>query len=208
MLEYSSTLLAHRFNKILRGPEHEIVSLSGVPAYIPVSFGDRFREFLDMVPGYRAVYGSKDSAGLIEETDTIFTGVGVLANHDPHPGVFLTERCNREPISEEELAKLVYGDIGGVLIEQPGTTSADSQFVAKMNRQWTGLQREHLERCARQASGGRGSGVVVFAQGSCKAPLLLKGIALGLINVLVIDETLETAMKESLEQDVATMGVR
>jgi len=110
----------------------------------------------------------------------------------PSTGDFIAERLvqEKEIIRKEELAQLIYGDVGGVLLEQPGLCPDDQAMVDRLNAGWTGMKAKDLRRIA-QAAGRNGSGgVILVASSAAKADVLFAAIRRGLVNQLVVDEPL------------------
>jgi DNA-binding transcriptional regulator LsrR (DeoR family) len=202
-VQHSSSSLAVRLDGLLNGPGRDLVhSLLGVPAYIPTELAEHetaaVRKFINLIPGYKEIFGAPGSKGMIDDVDTVITGVGVLEPEadDQYPGVFLQERIGRESISERELADMVYGDIAGVMIERPDLSPTQRDLVDKMNAGWTGFRLEHLERQVERSSTGGGRGVVVLAAGAGKAELLRAAVRAGLVNELVVGAELAKALEE------------
>jgi DNA-binding transcriptional regulator LsrR (DeoR family) len=208
--EYSASRLAGRLEQILVGSEHpqgsdhpQLPSLTGVPAYIPQRYlakngtNTTLQSFIQSIPGYRKIFGAgKRNVGkpLVDSVDTILTGVGIIVfdqdSREYETAAFLRERIAQEDISKEELSKLVYGDIGGLLIERRDLTEDKMERVKGLNAGWTGIKSTHLQRIARQAASNGPAGVIVVASGAAKAPMIKEIITRGYVNELIIDQSL------------------
>jgi hypothetical protein len=72
--------------------------------------------------------------------------------------------------------------------------------VKRINTQWTGIQREHVARCAERARASEGTpGVIVLAIGRAKAEAVIEAVNQSLVNHLLIDQDLADALVEDLE---------
>jgi DNA-binding transcriptional regulator LsrR (DeoR family) len=211
-LEYSSSFLARRLARLLNGERYQGPLMTGIPAYIPTSFSPAemraVRKFIEMIPGYQSIYGK---LGEIASLDTVFTGMGILDSEDLgdwRTGVFLQERLALEPINAEELDGLVYGEIGGALIERRDLSAADLKRVERLKRGWMGFTEEQLRTCASGSKrGSAGCGVIAVASGVRKASLVIEVVERGLVNELVVDEALAGALEECLQPaEEATCG--
>jgi len=214
-LEYSASWLAGELERALRHPDqlrNQWPSLTNVPAYISRAAVSGLRRdrvgwssFLHQIPGYEAIL-AKESAGrssprLADSVDTVIMGAGIVAKtskpwNPSEPSVtatgdFIEERIQQEKISKDDVAKLVYGDVGGWLLERPGLSVADRRLVEALNNGWTGLKERDLERIARGASEKGGPGAILIAFGSAKAELILEAARRGLVNQLFVDESLQ-----------------
>ena len=217
-LDYSASWLAGELEKALRHPDHyreECPCLIGVPAYLSraVRAGVRRDEvswgsFMHQIPGYEAIL-AKSSPGrrqprLAETVDTVILGAGIIAPDSqpwkpsrpsgPSTGDFIEERLLQEKISKEDFAKLVYGDIGGWLLERPGLDRADQKLVAELNQGWTGVEEKDLQRTAAIANEKGGAGTILIASSAAKAEVIHAAIKRGLVNHLVVDEPLKARL--------------
>lgn len=197
--EFSSSLLATRIGEIFNLERPRVPSLAGVPAYIPRKLGDAARRtvraFFGEVPDYRAVVGED---GLLTKMDTLLTGIGVpdaAGAGDPH-GVFVAERTVSEGLTSAEMARLVYGDLAGVLIPRRDLSAGEVATVQSLNDGWTGLRLEDIERCAREANERGHGGVIVISQHGRKRNLVRELVRRGLVNHLVIDEQLDDELSQ------------
>ncbi len=198
--QYSASTLAELLDEILNhdgqvglGP-----SLSAVLAYLPyelASSRNGIHKLLARSAGYREVTGDRKGSGLFQQLDSLLTGIGIASvEAGKEPGVFVQERALCEEISHAELARLVQGDIAGVLIPQAGLGQKDLNTVERLNRGWTGLRLDDIERCARRANRDSKGGVVVVAQGKVKHDFVRELVRRGLVNHLVVDGELADAL--------------
>ena len=106
----------------------------------------------------------------------------------------------------DELAKLVVGDMGGVLFPRDRLTPKQKQKLETVAARWTGVTVDHLKRCSRRAHDQPHSfngppGVVVICVGKARAPFLLEAVKQGIVNHLIIDDELQEELdKISREQ--------
>jgi DNA-binding transcriptional regulator LsrR (DeoR family) len=212
---HSSSVLAARLTEIFSA-DHEATaapSIAGVPAFIPLKVGrpeevTTIRRLISLVRGHARVFGIPDgphgeTPPLAENLDAILTSVGRV---DPdRRGIFLTERIQIGDISEAQMMRSVAGDIGGVIIPNPGIDAADEQRIGEMNANWTGVHLEHLRKCADAAHTGefdpKRPGVVLLALGAHRLKVVLRCIELGLVNELVIDKELADRLETHLRSD-------
>ena len=198
--QYSASTLAEQLDEILNhdgqvglGP-----SLSAVLAYLPyelASSRNGIHKLLARSAGYREVTGDRKGSGLFQQLDSLLTGIGIpTLDSGKEPGVFVQERALCEDISHTELARLVQGDIAGVLIPQPGLEPKDLTRVERLNRGWTGLRLDDIQRCARDANREQKGGVIVVAQGAMKRDFVRELLRRGLVNHLVVDGELADAL--------------
>jgi len=199
--------------------------LIGVPAYLSRRFFARrggssvnWESFVQEIPGYRSIFGpnhTKDRPW-VERLDAIVTGMGIVVTqprkgdrHVPVPATaayeeiadFVRERLiQEEEIPAAELARLVYGDIGGWLIERPGLRAAERRLVESLNQGWTGVKDVHFANVARNAKPDGIPGVILVAASAAKAEMTRALVERGLVNELLIDSALADELKLSLEE--------
>jgi len=176
------------------------------------------------VEGYRRIFLGKVGHGpLIDEIDTLITGVGTASKTSTDP--WLIERVNAmrkdPPLTREDFEACTFGDIGGVYLLRPdlserialryarssGGTSKTARErnavveakVRRINAQWTGIQREHVARCADRARASETTpGVIVLAIGRAKSEAVIEAVNQSLVNHLLIDQDLADALVEDL----------
>lgn len=217
-LEYSASWLAVELERALRRPSAYRAAnpcLIGVPAYLSSAVregaradGGGLASFLHEIPGYEAIFGRNPGQRLrlADEVDTVIMGAGIIgpecelwspARPDvASTGDFIAERLLQEKIRKDDLARLVFGDVGGVLLEKPSLSPAERKTVDLLNDGWTGMREADLRRIA-QAAGRNGSGgVILVASSAAKAEVLLAAILRGLVNQIVVDEPLKARLVE------------
>jgi hypothetical protein len=217
-LEYSASWLAVELERALRRPcAHRAAnpSLIGVPAYLSCavraeakSDGGGLVSFLHEIPGYEAIFGKNPGQRLrvADEVDSVIMGAGINGSEfepwtparpdAPSTGDFIAERLLQEKIRKEDLARLVYGDVGGVLLERPSLSPADRKTVDLFNAGWTGMGERDLKRIANAAGENGSGGVILVASSAAKADVLLAAILRGLVNQVVVDEPLKARLVE------------
>jgi DNA-binding transcriptional regulator LsrR (DeoR family) len=227
--ENSATTLAAGLQTFVGGSPAECPGLNMVIPCIP----DRFnrdvtceikKSLLGQVEGYRRIFlGEASQPPLINEMDTLITGVGTASKTSTDP--WLIERVNsmrdQPPLTREDFEAYTYGDIGGVYLLRPklaeliaarhdkasgGGKAARERAAAveakvrRVNDQWTGIQREHVARCAERARAtGTTAGVIVLAIGRAKSGTVIEAINQSLVNHLLIDQDLADALVEDLQ---------
>lgn len=217
-LEYSASWLAVELERALRRPSaHRAANpcLIGVPAYLSSAVragakadGGGLVGFLHEIPGYVAIFGRNPGQRLrlADEVDSVIMGAGIIGPEcEPwsparpdvtSTGDLIEERLLQEKVRKEDLARLVYGDVGGVLLERPNLSLAERKTVDLLNAGWTGMRGRDLKRIAK-ASGENGSGgVILVAASAAKAEVLLAAILRGLVNQVVVDELLKARSVE------------
>ena len=181
--------------------------LSGIPAYISYQRAQEsgttlaaWRKFFAGVPGYNAIFGGirGSATPLIRRLDTIITGVGtiVLTREAQwrETGDFIKERLDQDCLSKQEMHRLIYGDIGGILLAREGLSAGDMKQIDQLNAGWMGMRLSHWQAVARAAAPKGAPGVIVVAYGPWKAEMVRKIIQLGLVNQLIVDATLADAL--------------
>ena len=198
MPEYSSTRLADRLNDVINNGKGTRLSLSGVPAYIPRRYkkeqAQTIRQYINDISSYKKIFHGRDA--IIEKMDTMITSIGSPTL--PVGGCIsdLQDACD---IKTKRLQSLIVGDIGGVLIPQPGLNKAGRELVKELNKAWTGISYSHLEHNAEMAKQNpKRPGNIIVAIGQDKAPALIEIIRLGLANELMIDKDLENTLIRSV----------
>jgi hypothetical protein len=143
--------------------------------------------------------------------DTILSGMGIIvlgaqgstsytegapqAAHE-ETGDFIRARVKQEEgLTEAYLARLVYGDIGGWLIERKGLRDADLDLVQSLNQGWTGVKGPHFSKVAGNAKPSGAPGVILIAAGASKAAMIMELVKRGFVNELLIDSSLAAALK-------------
>ena len=203
----TSSRLALRLQSLTRstGPPIRTPSLSGVQALIPRTFRGAemktIRKFVEQTASYTEIFGLAEP--LINKVDSVLTSVGPSSR----PMGFIHEELIRaggtetQPLTKARLAALVAGDIGGVLLPLPGLGKAGLREVDELNRMWTGINRGHLARIARQADGTKRPGVIVVSCGADRAEIVAEVVRCGLVNELIVDRELADRLAKQLGAD-------
>jgi DNA-binding transcriptional regulator LsrR (DeoR family) len=204
----SSSYLAATLEEALNASKSKgLPCLAGVPAYISRQRAqdsgttvDTWRRFLQGIPGYEAIFGNtrESTKALIHGVDTIITGVGTIVMVKEAPwretGDFIMERLIQDSFSKPEMNRLIYGDIGGILLPREKLSIADMRQVEELNAGWMGLKLSHLQTVASRATPGKVPGVIVVAYGRWKAEMVKECIRRGLVNQLIVDPALADAL--------------
>jgi len=211
LLDLSASHLAAELGKALNASHpSDQPTLIGVPAYISrkaINQGGasavNWGQFVQDIPGYRAILGvpPNKQPPLVDSVDTLITGTGIIvmgkAQSYEETGDFIQERLMQEGMSKEVLSKMVYGDIGGFLLERERLRAADRKVVDELNRGWTGIKENHLKAVAGKGSPDGPPGIILVAAGAAKAEMVLEIIRRGYVNELLIDTDLATALLEA-----------
>jgi hypothetical protein len=227
--ENSATTLAAGLQAFVEGGPHDGPGLNMVIPCIPDRFDDAVtsaikQSLLGQVEGYRRIFlGDAGQGPLIDDIDTLITGVGTASKTSTDP--WLIERVNAmqkdPPLTREDFEAYTFGDIGGVYLLRPdlaeriaarhaktsgatGKTGRERNGVVeakvkRINTQWTGIQRDSVVRCAEQARASeRTPGVIVLAIGRAKSEAVIEAVNQSLVNHLLIDQDLADALVEDL----------
>ena len=205
---YSASQLAALLQAALGSkPSSELPTLAGVPAYLPrnLQFLGAVEQFIEGLPGYRVVFGkmrTRPSQALSQKLDTLITGVGILAAAEDSiggsTGAFIKERLLQGESNAAELASLLHGDIGGLLLGKEALTESQIRRVGQLNDGWTGLRLRELKDLAKRTKRSGAPGVVVIASGANKADVVCEALRGSLVNELIIDRELADAIVETL----------
>jgi hypothetical protein len=211
-LEYSASWLAPTLETALTGKKRPpFPCLFGVPAYVSRAAraasglpggtreNPRWRGSFEQIPGYKAIF--RRPARRIDEVDTIITGAGIVVTQgdtlEVSTGDLIEERLQQEDdLTKEDLDRVIWGDVGGWLIEKPNLKPDQGNLVDELNRGWTGATLQDLIRVARAAQPGKRPGVIVVARGEDKAGLILEVIRRGLVNTLLLDSALVAQIRK------------
>jgi hypothetical protein len=200
----TSSNIAAELGRIVNGEQYRAPWLGLVPAFIPEEFSPRAVAVIDrmvyMVPDYATIFGkekTKPEACLAGRLDMLLTSVGTVENPLGFGNGRLLASLGPKLTA---LKSEIRGDIGGVLL--PRDKTRPSPLVSMIERRWKGIRRGHLQACARRAAGedplsGR-PGVVLLSLGKERAEAVAAAVAEGLVNHLVVDQELETALEERL----------
>jgi DNA-binding transcriptional regulator LsrR (DeoR family) len=196
--QFSASSIAASLDALVNGGQHHALSLIGIPALIPEEFSPgevaTIHRLIRQVQAYRTIFSPSTGAEtqqepLVDHIDTILTSAGARPWGYGHSEFVAPGGINRE-----ELHGLVIGDICGVLVPRPGLRQAELGKVEQMQTRWTGITREHLQRCVERASGRNSPGVILMAIGASKIDIIYQCVQLGLVNHLVVDQDLARAL--------------
>jgi DNA-binding transcriptional regulator LsrR (DeoR family) len=201
----TSSRLAKRLHELANGDKDQpLPSLTGVPALISRSFRgahlDGIWKFVRRSASYSEIFGSRKP--LINQVDSLLTAVGTARQPMGfmHAELLKAGSRPRKELTSAALAKLVVGDIGGVLLPRPGLGAAGRAEVEALNAMWTGANLSHLKRIAQQASRSTRPGVIVATMGEDRAESLAQAIRDGLVNELIVDRPLASALARALKE--------
>jgi DNA-binding transcriptional regulator LsrR (DeoR family) len=181
----SSSWLALNLDKLVNKRADCHFSLRGVMNTIPVDASaietDTIRTFVvERADGWQRIFGEPDAA--VEKLDAIMTS---LAPSDQE-GRLLPRELAKAGITEKEFIQHVWYDIGGVYIPR----NENDARVRLWNERSTGIKMKHYDSCAVRALAKDTPGVIVLAIWENKGEVVLDAVNRGLINTLVIDESL------------------
>jgi DNA-binding transcriptional regulator LsrR (DeoR family) len=210
--EVSASHLAAKLERILVGASRDLPSLTGVPAYVSWDFVSDpkkhvvINEFLKRIPGYAQIFCGIDGPPYIEQLDTVISGVGIITSSEKSTAAFIRERELQDKEKFSSRKHLVLGDIAGVLLPKPELSDADKAKLDDLNQGWKGVQLNHLRNVARRARPGGPTGVIVAAFSKEKAPIVREAVIRGLVNNLVVDDSLAGAIEHNLRHRAAGHG--
>jgi DNA-binding transcriptional regulator LsrR (DeoR family) len=201
----TSSKLAHRLHERVQTTAELPPSLTGVPALIARQFrgaGKRAIQdfFSSRGTSYQEVFGPGPRP-LINVVDSLLTSVGPASKPMGfiHDELLRTASTPQRRLTSGALARLVAGDLGGVLIPLRTLKAADRREVEALNAMWTGIRREHLERIATEADKKNRPGVIVVSiGGSGRAETIAELVRCGLVNVLIVDPELAAGLTRVL----------
>ena len=110
-----------------------------------------------------------------------------------------------------DLRDVCVGDLGGVLLFEDLEKNSKDELLERFNRHWLGIQRKHLETCARRAASSKEEdidviGTVCFAVGPERAKSALVAVRQNLVSHLVIDFTCAKRIGELVSELEKTNG--
>lgn len=199
----SSTRLAKALSELLTGSSQKVPSLEGILPVLPRNFDEQkrmtIREYIELMKGYRDVFGSRDDRGAIEgklaKVDTILTGAGAFQSWQKWGSELMVD--SGVPVAE--LKRCCAGDIGGALVplENVDSDPAARAEFERLSSLWTGITLEHFRAVAQRAANGAAPGVVLCAIGSNKAKIVHDLIVrFRVVNKLVVDPHLAKALEK------------
>jgi transcriptional regulator with XRE-family HTH domain len=190
-------------------------SLEAVPVMLPRELAKHnaiLFEYLTKVSAWGEIFGEGSgetvsekekvqNVPLAEQLQLVLVGTGSSES----PGRFLSPEVLKNILTERDadrLLKLVYGDVGGVLMEKPGLSRSDQAFLDGISASWTGVREQHLRECAARASAGAGVGVVVYAIDRSRAEPILEAIRRGIVTHLVTEMGLAAELKRLSQRTI------
>ncbi len=197
-MEISSSRLADRLNEIINNRKGKHLSLSGVPAFVPRLYTDNEErtiwKYINNSESYTKIFGGEEP--LVDSIDTLITCVGSAQK----PLGLSNEELRQAGDIKQDLEELIYGDIGGVLIQRSNLNSKNLKEVNELNNMWTGIHLDKIKRIAEIASVSKKTpGNIVLAIGENKTNIIYGLLKQGLINELYIDKDLKVALEKVLE---------
>jgi DNA-binding transcriptional regulator LsrR (DeoR family) len=209
----SSTSLAENLERFLNGRVVSNLSLSMVPAFIPCGFTkcqlEGVWKLIGLVKAHERIFGPRQTTqggapALVEKADMILTSVGPA---ERPLGYGSGELFRTGGLELEQLRELLLGDISGICIAKPTITPKQKEMISSLNLRWTGINRRHLESCARRSTAtdpfSGAPGVCVVAIGRNKAQFVCDAVKMGLINHLIIDDDLEEGLEKIAREQAA-----
>jgi DNA-binding transcriptional regulator LsrR (DeoR family) len=216
--EFTSSTLARRLDGIInaRQPaDRQRLALTGIPAFIPHDFRKLLPEssdwpeeehrrfnaslrafYIKSSPAYAAIFGPPDP--LIKKIDALVTSLGTSVC----PMGFCNEDLRETGhVTREELAELVAGDIGGVLLPKSATTKPTVDDLMSL---WTGISYDDLDRVAHRAIVEKTPGTIVIVIGSARIEPLCEILAEGLCTELLLDRDAADALPGALARRFGT----
>lgn len=206
--QYHSTMIADRLNEIVNKRKAEHLSLSGVPAFIPKHSNGRILkkeefqflwEIVNYSNNYRNIFKGDES--FVNKLDCILTSIGPI-NEPFGPSIVEVEQF----FSFEEIKSEVIGDIGGVLLKKKNYMQNHQSLFIDLEEMWTGIQFDKIKELTEESAKFKKCGVVVFAHGKNKAPVLLEAIRQRLVNKIVIDFELSKELMKLIKQESKLEG--
>lgn len=211
--QYHSTMIADRLNEIVNKIKSEHLSLSGISAFIPKYLAtreldkDEIALLWDIVKdshNYRAIFVEfEDEEPFINKLDCILTSLGPI--DAPFGPSILSEQLEKVFPPLEKIKSEIIGDIGGILLKRESneTNEVDQQvtLLKDLEEMWTGITFKQMKDIAdKSAASENMQGVVVFAHGKNKAPVLFEAIKRGLVNQIVIDFELSKELEKLINK--------
>jgi DNA-binding transcriptional regulator LsrR (DeoR family) len=184
--QMSSTALAAALDRVFnRGLNHHL-SLIGVPDFVGIGAPDAEVEIAKNCTIRQNADWTKifdESSGEIGKLDAILTSV---ASPKQPNRQFVPIFEQATGVDENMLTRRVIADIGGAWIpRQDG-----DPVVTRWSNWWTGMTYSHYARCAERAAFESKPGVIVVAFGDNKAEVVMEVVKRGLVNTLIIDDSL------------------
>jgi len=189
---WCSTGLSHWVTRELGRPVDRHPSLAGMLPIIAPQLGLKVREALaehfKKAPDYMSIYGP---AGLAGEANCLITSIGRSAQPWRMGDDYFAKTIG---IDRNDLNNLIIAEIGSVPLPKENLKPEEKSRFEKINAARLGLGLEHIERIATKAASSPDPGVVVLALGANKARCFLELVRRGLINVAIVDNSLEAEL--------------
>ncbi len=203
-VSFSSSQLSTRLYQFINGGRGSFYTLSGVPVFAPIDFNDAevaavdklLRSMSSFADIFLPVGEGESKKCLVGDIDLMLTSLGPTHRALGYSKFGMLYK--RAGLTQQEIQKLVVGDVGGVLLPRPNLTAPQKRRLAKINRHWHGLKLSHLEAISAAADEKGHPGIVVAAFGAGKADVVTEVVRRGLVQELWIDRALAEALLEIL----------
>ena len=200
----SASSLAHQLDQIVNGgPSHShSYWLAGVPSRLPApkegegggltaAECQAVKHYIQLLPGYRKVFGSDAEGGLADRADLILTSCGPKERPLGYGGV---QELRSAGLSLREARRLLVGDISGYLLKNPNVKDRGGRIEPINANLISADLLGKLRACSARALAGRGGGTVLCCAGANKVEAVLEIVRLGLATSLVLDMDLAGAL--------------
>ena len=181
-------------------PPERRLSLQGIPARIPADLvhdADAIKRFVNKSRDYERIF---ESGGLLDNADTILTGIGDTSTSGTSNDAFYRETEALGGVTN--LSAISIGNLSGVWQPSHDASDGDREALRLLNERWLGIQGRHLTQCHIAAEGDpKRPGVVVVAAEPEKT-LIVKA-ALGMITRLIISRPLAAALMDLAASETA-----
>lgn len=194
---WSSSELARWITERQGRPTKAHPSLEGLLPIINPDYGLEARQALvsimENAPDYRRIYGAN---GLAAQANCLVTSIGRSKLPWTMGEDYFVKIIG---ISRAELHSLIAAEIGSVPLPKPDLTADQVERFRQITAARLGLKLQHLEALVRKGACTPAPGVVVVAMGANKAACFLELVKRGLINVAIVDNSLEAKLLELLD---------
>lgn len=164
-------------------------------------------EYVKTIKGYIDIFGDGHHQGWIDKTDTILTGLGVIARDEygkvdeKKSGTFIRERiAQNDRLSFSRLSKIICGDCAGLLIAKTADPAVEREVKA-LNDGWIGLKLEHLMECNQRAVKSGRPGTVVLAPTPNRVEIVRAVIERGIALQCIISASVAAQLEKQLHED-------
>jgi DNA-binding transcriptional regulator LsrR (DeoR family) len=137
----------------------------------------------------------------VDKMEVLITSVGSAQQNN----TLLNEIAASEGVSSHDLMSEAIGDVGGLLIAKSDDGALNTKIRGRNDRT-NGISLERISALAKEATKSNSTkpGVVVFAVGEDKAPVVYKCLQLRIIKELICDNGLYRKLRELLPQPPST----